>query len=338
MDVLPQGLPGLPNFEYSDVHDLDGCGASLGKTITHNPRDGLVTVIAYAQGEEGFFDGSNGCPADGKYNPPLSAGCPLGEKFVDLGEPFVDIDDDGERDSIANGDLFDEPYIDVNNNGIWDGPNGAWDANTTIWAETRILYTGYVEALPAGPVGAPTQAASRVYDPLSIPSPFTPAFTPEAAFTDVYASRTTPAPGAPATSQRFGVFMTDLNFNIPNYKTTYGASKSPSNVSFTATLNSAPTTADGLGMLFRQLYCDGTLGGNPASCSTSCDWNVCLRRADIAGFQYGPMGSLTVTGGSKFESGCAYVTATLRTTNTISSISTERSIDIGVCGDIPLAP
>ena len=35
-----------------------------------------------------------------------------------------------------------EPFIDVNMNGLYDGPNGKWDADTVIWAETRILYSG----------------------------------------------------------------------------------------------------------------------------------------------------------------------------------------------------
>ncbi|MBK9519010.1 MAG: Ig-like domain-containing protein [Anaeromyxobacter sp.] len=315
VDVAPQ--PG----EFSFAHDWDGC-APPGGTLIHNPRDGLVTVIAVAQGEEGFFDASNGCPANGLYDAPGSAGCALGERFVDLGEPFVDLNDNGVRDSTSSGGEFDEPYFDANNNGVWNGPNATWDRSTTIWAETRLLYTGYVEARGAGP----QWAASRFFN--AFPFPFTPAPSDPASFF-VLASTTTPPPGTPATSQGLGVYMTDLNFNLPNYKTTYGVSK-PGGAKLTFTLENAPTTTDDLGMLFRQLYCDGQ---NPGTCASSCNWNQCVRRSDATGFQYGSFGSVSVTGGSAPDGGlCLWMTATLRTTNTISSISTERSIDIPVCG------
>jgi putative metal-binding protein len=302
----------------------DACAATPGGSILHNPRDGLVTVYAAAQGEEGFFDGSNGCPANGLYDAPGSAGCATGERFVDLGEPYLDINDDGRRDSIAAGGEFDEPYFDANNNGSWDGPNGGWDANTIIWAETRILYTGYVErAFDGG-----DDWLSRMFTAAqggTLPDP-----TAWPSFTGLLASTTTPAPGTPPESRSYGVFMTDLNLNRPNYKNTYGVSKS-AGAKFTVVMNDAPTTVDGLGMLFRQLYCDGSA---PASCATSCNWTQCVRRSDITSFEYGSFGSVTITAGNAAESGCAWVTASLRTTNTISGISTERSIDIPICGQV----
>ena len=317
--------------EYVHPHNWDGC-ALVGSTRDHNPRDGLVTIIAVAQGEEGFFDGSNGCPANGLYDPPGSAGCVTGERFVDLGEPFVDINDNGVRDSIVGGGEFDEPYFDANNNGQWDGPNRVRDASTTIWAETRILYTGHVEARLEGSA----EAASRFY--VLFPSPFLPTPTEwTAPIFDITHSTTTPPPPKPAGFANRGVYMTDLNFNLPNYKTTFGLSKTPGS-SFTAAFNSAPTTADGLGMLFRQLYCDGRPAGNPLDCATTCNWTPCVRRADVGAFQYGSFGSITVTGGTLPESVCARVTASLTTTNVISSISTARTIDIPVCGGVTAPP
>ncbi len=315
-DVAPQ--PG----EYAYPHNWDGC--AVAGTRVHNPRDGLVTVIATAQGEEGFFDGSNSCPANGLYDPPGSAGCALGERFVDLPEPFVDINDNGVRDAIAAGGEFDEPYFDANNNGQWDGPNGARDASTTIWAETRILYTGYAEVRFEG-----AQAASRVYN--AFPVPFTPTPTADASFV-VFHSTSTPPPARAATSQSVGVYVTDLNFNLPNYKSSYTLSKSGG---IKADVISLPTSADGLGMLFRQLYCDGT---NPAAdCLATCSYNQCVRKADVGSFQYGSFGAFTVTGGTAPESACAWITASLKTTNTISGISTDRLIDIPVCG-VALTP
>ncbi len=109
-EVAPiAGEPSVPTSE---------CGAS-----THNPRDGLNTIIVMAKGEEGFID-LNG---NGVWD--------LGEPYIDQGEPFIDANDNGVYDSG-------EYFVDLNNNGKYDGPNGQWDADTTIWAETRVLYTG----------------------------------------------------------------------------------------------------------------------------------------------------------------------------------------------------
>ena len=89
-----------------------------------NPRDGLVSVLAYLRGEE-FFQDDN---SNGTRDP--------GEMFVDQGEPFVDSNDNGIRD-------VGEVYIDeAPADGQWNAPNGQWDNNTSIWVETRILYTG----------------------------------------------------------------------------------------------------------------------------------------------------------------------------------------------------
>jgi len=90
--------------------------------LTRNPRDGLVSVIAYVQGEEHFYDDNSNGVRDGN------------EQYIDQGEPLVDNNDNGVQDP-------NETYVDVNSNKQWDPPNGQWDANTTIWIETRVLYT-----------------------------------------------------------------------------------------------------------------------------------------------------------------------------------------------------
>lgn len=92
-----------------------------GKTL--NPRDNLVSLIAVTAGEEAFEDNNN----NGVWDPD--------EPFVDLTEPFVDSNDDG---TWNPGELF----VDVNGNGVWDGKNGQYDANTLIWVQERILWTG----------------------------------------------------------------------------------------------------------------------------------------------------------------------------------------------------
>lgn len=113
-----------------------------------NPRDGLVTVVAYTNGEEQFTDLNN----NGRYD--------VGEPFVDLGEPYIDVNDNGKWDARLPGYPNGEPFIDIpctvqqaktgangckvagEGNGRRDGPNGVWDENTLIWKKTWILWTG----------------------------------------------------------------------------------------------------------------------------------------------------------------------------------------------------
>ncbi len=102
---------------------------SIPGTVTRNPRDGLVTIIAYLQGEEDFKDDNSNGVRDSN------------EQFIDQGEPFVDANDNNAWDT---GETFvDTPPSDGGvANGQWDGPNGTWDSNAQIWTEYRLLYTG----------------------------------------------------------------------------------------------------------------------------------------------------------------------------------------------------
>ncbi|MBI3180791.1 MAG: hypothetical protein HYZ28_01470 [Myxococcales bacterium] len=91
--------------------------------ITMNPRDNLVTMIAFTNGEEGYDDVDN----DGQYD--------NGEPWDDLTEPFVDDNDNGTWD-------LDERWVDTNDDGLWNGKNGQYDSSTLIWVQERILWTG----------------------------------------------------------------------------------------------------------------------------------------------------------------------------------------------------
>ncbi|MGV3620677.1 MAG: hypothetical protein ACO1OB_07660 [Archangium sp.] len=110
--------------------------------IELNPRDNLVSMIAITSGEEGFTDVNNNgvCDAD--------------EPYDDLTEPFVDSNDNGTWDP-------DERFIDVNGNRGWDGKNGKWDANTLIWKQERLLWTG----IPANEDISPMNGNKRVFAP-----------------------------------------------------------------------------------------------------------------------------------------------------------------------------
>jgi hypothetical protein len=106
------------NGEPSRAGDVGG---------TNNPRDGLVTIVAWVRGEEGFHD----INSNGLYEPLL------GETFTDSGEPFLDVDDDGEFDAGA-GDLT----IDLDGDGRYTPPNGTWDEDTVIWTTFKLLWSG----------------------------------------------------------------------------------------------------------------------------------------------------------------------------------------------------
>jgi hypothetical protein len=119
VDVLPlEEMPAqFPFPRYKEPRIFEG-------QLERNPRDSLVTIIAYTRGEEHFSDDNNNGVRD------------LSEQFIDQGEPFVDGNDNGVRDDG-------ETYIDeAPADGRWNGPNGTWDKDTTIWTEVFILYSG----------------------------------------------------------------------------------------------------------------------------------------------------------------------------------------------------
>lgn len=328
---LPADVTPHAGTEYFYTHGWDGCPSR-----EHNPRDGLVTVIVKVRGEEGFVDGSNGCPRDGAYQAAASglAGCDQakGENFIDLAEPFVDYNDNGRRDSISSGDQLNEPYEDLNTNGRWDGPNGRWDSDTIIWAQSRILYTDYV--VVAG--NASTQSGSRFYD--SLVSPLPPSPTPTTSFSvlaAVAAQAGPPAvPARPATSYGVELFFTDTNFNLPNSKYTYTLTK-PATAKLTVAFagGGVPTTIDSLGMIFSQQYCSSPTPANPSlDCSNQCNWSPCYPVVDLSGFGHGSWGAIIVTGGSTPDGGpvCVDVTGSLTTSG--GSVSTTVQTPITVCG------
>jgi hypothetical protein len=238
-----------------------GCGPR-----TANPRDGLVTVLALVQGEEGFVD----LDLDGTYDP--------GEPFVDLGEPFLDVDDDGVRDPGAG-----EWFLDLDQDGLYTGPNGVWDADTVLWAQTRILYTGY----PARHVVSGQEYLSRVYLTGSPPDP-----------TPVLAELPPVHAGPPATTERFRVFFADQNLNPLSSFSEFDVRALAGNVE--ATLTAPIHTADSIHMAFRQLYCDtpdgsGACADGPAD--QACTTSPCHLVTRVGpGYHYGNYATGSVTG------------------------------------------
>lgn len=114
------------------------CSATLTST-SPRPNDGRVTVLAYVEGEESFFD----VDGNGLYD--LSVG---DIKGADVGEPFLDINVDDQTSSLsADVDGYisnvDSP-VDLNADGIRNAGNGIYnglacnDATGTECAQKNV--------------------------------------------------------------------------------------------------------------------------------------------------------------------------------------------------------
>ena len=94
---------------------------------SHNPRDGVVTLIAFTKGEEAFIDlNGNKYFEEGVDDFPIE---------FDLVEPFVDANDNGLWDP---GEFFD----DQNRDGQWTEANGVWDNSVNLWKAVNVLWVG----------------------------------------------------------------------------------------------------------------------------------------------------------------------------------------------------
>ena len=153
-----------------------------------------------------------------------------------------------------------EPFVDVNKDGQYNGPNGQWDSSTVIWAETRILYSGIPRVENDG---SGNELFSRFYSEGALTQP--PTSTPAVSF-GVYNS-TPPLhrdqghrrrPG----DQYFGIAFMDGNFNPISSIATYGLAPLGTGV-VSAAFSIEPRqnlswdgTSNALGMSFTQQYCD----------------------------------------------------------------------------------
>ncbi len=112
-----------------DVDPVEGEPSRAGPLgQTFNPRDGVVTLLVAVRAREAFDD-LNG---NGEYDP--------GEPFDDIGEPFLDVDDDG---VYTPG--IDPWYHDTNGDGQYTGPNGTYDATTYAAASFKMVWSGVLD-------------------------------------------------------------------------------------------------------------------------------------------------------------------------------------------------
>lgn len=134
-------------------------------SVKRNPRDQLVTLIAMTDGEEAFVDANHNGTLDNN------------EVFYDLGDPFIDANDDGLYDQVYTGGPWEVRFCrDMTNCASYNGPNGAWDSFTTIWVPTWVVFSDN-----AGPSTAPAGQAEPALS-------FAPTCVPEKAsgFADIY--------------------------------------------------------------------------------------------------------------------------------------------------------
>ncbi len=96
--------------------------------------DGIVTLVAVTRGEEDFYD------VDG--DKIWDFGLDFQRPEMDLPEPYLDVNDNGEYDEADEGDLFVEEFRDTDGDGFWTPSNGLWDADIEIWQTTHVLWVG----------------------------------------------------------------------------------------------------------------------------------------------------------------------------------------------------
>jgi len=146
--------------------------------LTRNPRDQFVTIIAMTEGEEAFVDANHNGLLDNN------------EVFYDLGDPFIDANDDNAYGQIYTGGPWEVRFCGINADcSTYRGPNGLWDSLTTIWVPTWVVFTGVVapSTSPAGGTPPPTNDYKGVCITSTVP-----------AFADIYVYDTflnTPAAG-----------------------------------------------------------------------------------------------------------------------------------------------
>lgn len=252
-DVAPQA--GEPSVD----HALDGCG-----TRTHNPRDGVVTIVAVADGEEAFFD-QNG---SGAYE--------AGEPFVDQGEPFVDQDDDGVY-------TLGEWFLDVDGDVVYTPANGTWDAFAKIWTQTVVVYTtgGATLAAPGGTTFLGNRWVLLAdWAGACSPTPTPPVF---------HLTATNP-------SVSYNVVAADRNLNFLSTGTSY-AVEPVGTPEVVVLYRGLPKFADNLGFAYRYWPCDQN-GVCASQCRATGAAAPCEMAPSISGFTCGYAAGVTVTRGS----------------------------------------
>ncbi|OQW94007.1 MAG: hypothetical protein BWK79_08145, partial [Beggiatoa sp. IS2] len=151
--ILQSAGPTTPELGGVATLQSDGYSCSFPYAfVVLNTQDNLcsnpgwVTVVTYTTGSESFIDVNGNGVFDSNIDRHSHPGFKdtngngiwdmseiITEKG-DMSEPFIDGNDNGTFDP---GEL----YIDVNNNRQFDGPDGRFQSNTTIWKSARVLFS-----------------------------------------------------------------------------------------------------------------------------------------------------------------------------------------------------
>ncbi|MBE9561599.1 MAG: hypothetical protein IMF12_01870, partial [Proteobacteria bacterium] len=140
--------------DYDEHIDYLKVTGTKSQNLCSNP--GLVTVVAYTTGAESFIDvNANGIFDDDDSHTDLgfvdnndNNKWDMGEIITnkgDIGEPYIDANDNN---------IFDlaEFYVDVNNNGKYNGPDGIFQDNTTIWRDIKVIFSSRPASGNSSPV------------------------------------------------------------------------------------------------------------------------------------------------------------------------------------------
>jgi hypothetical protein len=202
-------LPALDSTQqpFPAPRDLEPSYLDTGGVI-RNPRDGLITIMAYVTGEKWFSDLNN----NGHWDP--------GEPFVDQWDPYVDSNDDNIREP-------NEQCIGSGPDGGCQGPTGTGGGGLNVWIDTRVVVTDR----PAAGFALAPDAGPPPHIGLS-PVPFVPAC---------------PGGLQPGGSAGVHVFAPDFQINKPYGMTTFSSQFVPSSTTMQLTESGSTLDGYGMG-------------------------------------------------------------------------------------------
>jgi hypothetical protein len=228
--------------------------SSTNGQLIFNPRDQFVTIIAMVRGEEAFVDANH----NGQFDP--------GEMFVDQGDPFIDANDNNQYDAAT------EPrFCGGASCATYNGPNGVWDSDRTIWAPTWVVFSD---------------------TPSAIADPWAPGSCVD--YTDNNAANSTTAISSAK--------MVDRWLNTGALGTTYGATLNASLTPPTLTISGGFAEQDGWGSVgllhFNFDWVRVSAADNTKACAIA-NGSACVERLVFGDFDPGYRITATVTDTNK---------------------------------------
>lgn len=153
-EVTPISAENSLCLDYENRYAIDVYDNAVSACYTaFHPRNGWANITASVRGEESFIDtNANGIYDDGAY-------------FTDTpDEAFIDVNDNGVWNDGPNypGPDQRELFIDDDGDSTYDGANGAWDADKTIFENILLFITGGPTYIELQNVTDGTQSAGTI--------------------------------------------------------------------------------------------------------------------------------------------------------------------------------